>query len=303
MTAMLHCLVGDIADELRAALPNGWAPANDEDNAKLIDALTAARLLDDAELMALLLRRADEERIGSAARARNGRREARTLHGLVSVDHGPVSAAAMALILARGRRRDRFGQCLLAFEDLSPASAHAIVHATAAALRCDLAAGHGVAAADTELSRAANAILGGIDRERSVERLSAVLVRLLDESGELTEDLLLAAAHEGEVGFLADALARRSGIEASSAFDELLSGDTARVMTLIRAAGLSREASAALLAAVADLIGIDDPGEAIGMFDSMSDLWVNAARSWLLTAPTYRAAIDRLGTGHGQRPL
>ena len=40
MTAMLHCLVGDIADEIRAALPNGRMAANDEGNPALIEALT-----------------------------------------------------------------------------------------------------------------------------------------------------------------------------------------------------------------------------------------------------------------------
>ena len=32
MTAMLHCLIGDIADELRAALPSGVVAANDDRN-------------------------------------------------------------------------------------------------------------------------------------------------------------------------------------------------------------------------------------------------------------------------------
>ena len=40
MTAMLHCLVGDIADEIRAALPAGWAAANDDSNLALVEALT-----------------------------------------------------------------------------------------------------------------------------------------------------------------------------------------------------------------------------------------------------------------------
>ena len=41
----------------------------------------------------------------------------------------------MALILARGRRRDRFGQCLVAFDDLPQATAEALVAMIAAALR------------------------------------------------------------------------------------------------------------------------------------------------------------------------
>src|SRR3954471_14272363 len=134
MTAMLHCLVGDIADEIRAALPAG-AAANDGANLSLIETLSVAGLLDRAALVRLLLRRADEERIATAARARSGRREARVLQGLVSHTDGAVSAGAMALILGRGKRRDRFGQCLIHFDDLHPAEAAALVHAVSAAMR------------------------------------------------------------------------------------------------------------------------------------------------------------------------
>src|SRR4051812_6226329 len=56
MTAMLHCLVGDIADEVRAALPNGTAPANDDGNLGLVERLVSARLLDRPVLVRLLLR-------------------------------------------------------------------------------------------------------------------------------------------------------------------------------------------------------------------------------------------------------
>src|SRR3954469_4498093 len=131
MTAMLHCLVGDIAGEIRAALPAGWAGANDDDS-QIIDALTRTGLRQDPQLMMLLLRQADEERIGTAARARTGHREARAIQGLVSHHTGGVSAAAMALILARGRRRDRFGQCLLGFDDLPKETAERLVLSVAA---------------------------------------------------------------------------------------------------------------------------------------------------------------------------
>jgi hypothetical protein len=298
MTAMLHCLISDIAAELRAALPAGWAGANDDD-AAIVEALTRAGLLDDPELMALLLRRADEERIGTAARARSGRRDARVLQGLVSHESGPVSAAAMALILARGRRRDRFGQCLAGFDDLSHRTADRLVHAIAGALRRDIAASHGPAAADSELSGAAARFLARHDPSRSIEALTAALVALLDGGGGLTDELLLACAQEGEIGFLAEVVARRSGVPAAVAFDEILSAKPRQVMALLRVAGISRELIAGLLASVGDLFGIADPGAAIGVFDTMSPDEVQAASIWLTASPAYRAALDSLGSANG----
>src|SRR3954454_490097 len=179
MTAMLHCLISDVADAVRAALPSGRLAANDEGDAALVTALSASGLLDEPGLMTMLLRRADEERIASAARARSGRREARVLQGLVSHDYGAVAAAAMALILGRGRRRDRFGQCLIAFDDLPVASAEALVNGVAAGLRRELAASRGIAAADLELAQASGRLLDDHDEERGIDVLTAALVHFL----------------------------------------------------------------------------------------------------------------------------
>lgn len=299
MTAMLHCLVSDVADAIRAALPNGRVAANDEGDAALIESLTSSGLLDEPGVMALLLRRADEERIATAARARSGRREARVLQGLVSHDYGAVAAAAMALILGRGRRRDRFGQSLIAYDDLSAASAEALVHAVAAGLRGELASSRGAPAADLELADASGHVLEAHDEERGIDALTAALVQLLDEGGGLTDELILAAAHEGEVAFVAEVLGRHAGIATDSAIVELLSGEAGHVMALLRMAGMSRELSAGLLAGIGDLLGIADAGAAIGLFDRISDEQAQAARSWLVTASGYRAALDKLGQGRG----
>lgn len=299
MTAMLHCLVGDIADSIRAALPGGRIAANDDGNAALVEQLTASGLLDEPALMALLLRRADEERIATAARARSGRREARVLQGLVSHDYGAVAAAAMALILGRGRRRDRFGQCLIAFDDLAPATAETLVHAIAAALRPEFAAGRGTSGANSELAEASASVLESHDEERGIDALTAGLVHFLDESGGLTDELILGAANEGEVAFIAEVFARGGGIETDSALDELLSAEPKRVMALLRLAGVSRALSAGLLAGVGDLLGIADAGAAMSEFDQMTDGEVAAAKSWLATSPTYRAALERLGQSRG----
>ena len=299
MGAMLHCLVGDIADEICAELPRGWVAANDEDSAALVERLSQARLLDRGDLMALLLRRADEERIAPAARARSGRRDARVLQGLVSHGNGAVAAAAMALILARGRRRDRFGQCLASFDDLDPNTAASLAHAVAAGFRKELASVHGSAAADSELAAASAKLLSRHEPARSIEALSASLVSLLQESGSLNDDLILAAAQEGEAQFIAELLAQRSGTQSSRTLDELLSGDPQRVMALLRMCGFSRELSAGLLASIGDLLGIADPGAAIGLFERMSAGQVEAARTWLATPQTYRAAVNALGRSDG----
>jgi hypothetical protein len=94
-------------------------------------------------------------------------------------------------------------------------------------------------------------------------------------------------------------LALRSGIEVESAIGELLSGEPAHVMALLRMAGVSRGLSAGLLAGIGDLLGITDAGAAIADFDRMSDAEVQEARAWLITAPSYRTALERMGQGRG----
>ena len=77
------------------------------------------------------------------------------------------------------------------------------------------------------------------DPARSIDALTAALVRLLDEDGGLTDDLILAAAHEGEVAFLGQVLARRAGIPADVAIDGAAFGQCrSDVMALFRVAGV-----------------------------------------------------------------
>lgn len=295
MSGMLGALVGDVADSVRAKLPNGRVPANDAGDAALVRALTASNLLDETGLMRLLLQRADEERIATAAKARSGRREARTLQGLVGSDYAPVAAAAMALILGRGRRRGRFGESLLALDDLSFESAAHLVHVVAAGLRREMS-GQG---ADRELAGASGQVLGSRDEKRGLSALTAALVHALEQSGSLTDELILAAANEGEVAFIAEILGRQAGVTAETALGELLSGEAPAIIFMLRMAAVSRELCARLLGAIGDLLGIADAGSAIAAFDSISDDQAEAAQARLLTAPAYLTALDRLGRDRG----
>jgi hypothetical protein len=303
MTAMLHCLIGDIADELRAALPNVATPANDEGNLALVDLLSSAGLLDRSGLVRLLLRRADEERIATGAKSRAGRREARVIQGLVSHSDGAVAAAAMTLIIARGRRRDRFGQCLLHFDDLPADEARALVCSLAAALRRDLTGASGTAEADRLLSVAMAQVIARHDPTSGVEQLTASLVRLLDEEDALADELIVGAGIDGEMNFVAHALARRCYLSGDVALDELLSGDAKRIVALFRMGRVSRESAAALLAGIGDLLGIGDPATAISEFDRLSDSEVANALNWISADPLYQRAVAALGGNRGQRAL
>lgn len=303
MTAMLHAAVSDIADELRALLPASSAVANDEDNGELIAELTAAGLLDQPQLVELLLRRAEEEQITTAVRARNGRRDGRLLQVLVSDENASISAAAMALILARGRRRDRFGQARIEFDDLVPETAVMLTQFVAASLRRRLLITLGRQAADHQLASAGAALLARHDPGKRLEALAADLVRLLDEQGRLEEEMIAAAAEDGDVVLVSQALARRAAIGGESAFDLLLGGEGASLMLLLRMAGVSRDLAARLLAGPGDLLEIADAGRAIARFDSISQDEVDGAREWLRLDPSYRSALAALGQDHGQRAL
>ena len=303
MTAMLHAMVSDIADELRASLPANSAVANDDDNGELVAELTAARLLDQPPLIELLLRRAEEEQITTAVKARSGRRDGRLLQSLVSDESASISAAAMALILARGQRRDRFGQARVEYDDLPAETAVALTQIVGAGLRRRLLANVDKQTADRQLALACAALLARHDEDKRLESLAAVLVRLLDEQGRVDEDLIAAAAEDGEVVLVAQALARRAAIGGEDAFDLLLGGEGASLMLLLRMAGASRELAARLLAGPGDLLEIADAGRAIARFDSITQDEVDSAREWLRLDPSYRSALAALGQDHGQRSL
>lgn len=297
MTGMLAELLGDIADEIRAALPPGLGAANDGDGQQLVRQLISAGLLDQWELIALLLRRADEERIGGAVRARSGTSSA-FLQALIADSDDEISAAAMALILARGRRRDRLGQPRLEYDDLPPELAVELAHAVAAALRSALPSTP-APDADQQFTSAAAALVGRHDEAKRIECMTAELVRALIEAGKLDGALIGAAAEEGDLGFVAEALAERGGIDSDAAWDQLLEGGGGRFVMLLRIAGVARDLAARLLAGIGDLLGIADLPQEIARFDEIDDDRARSARQWLSLDAEYRAALQRLGGGNG----
>jgi hypothetical protein len=299
MTAMLAELVAMLADEFTVALADA-EPAND-DGEQMLDRLWKAGLLDIPELIAILLRRAEEERISAAIKARSGSSRPRFLQSLVSDEDADVSAAAMAAILARSRRRDRFDGPRLTFDDLSAEAAVALVNAIAAALRADLSRRLDAAVADERLSEAARSLLSTHDEANRLEARLFDLVHALERAGRLDAELIRSALNEGEVSLLAEALARRSGIGFDSAW-ELLAGGDGRLALLLRMAAIERDLAGEVIAGAAEVVG-SAPETEIQAFDRLSGEEVERSRKWLRLDPGYRSAIAAMSAGLGKRTV
>ena len=118
----------------------------------------------------------------------------------------------MALILARGRRRDRFGQSRLEFDDLPAETAVVLTQIVSAGLRHRLMVTLDRQDADRQLAAASAALLARHDGNKRLEALASALIRLLDEQGRLEEDFIAAAAGDGEAVLVAESLARPAAI-------------------------------------------------------------------------------------------
>jgi hypothetical protein len=288
MTAMLHGLVGSIADELRVRLPEDLARETDGDPDELVETLGKSGLLGSDGLLHLLLRQADSSRIAQAARAGG------TPGGLLTAWSGDEDAdlagAAMGLIVARGRSRDRFGRAGVGLADCQADVAAALVHGVAAAL----ALRSSVPVHDS-LAAAASDLLSRHDEEQRSDALEARLIRVIESAGRLDPALVLALARHGEAGLMAEALARMAGISGDVGWCLAVQPGGCGLPLLLRLANQPRTLAAAVFVDLGEALGISDPAEAIDRFDAVSDTVAEAERRRLRLPDAYRAALAALG--------
>ena len=282
MAAMLRGLVSEIADELIAGLPPLLAAQAEPAREGFYRTLRNAGLLERQGIVALLLRRADEQQLAG----RKGRPGGGMIAALVGDENVAVAEAAMGLTVARGRRRDRFGRLGVEFDDLAAEDAVALAHSIAAVIRK-----HFDHEADPLLAASAQALLARHDEGRRLEALVATLARELDAAGRLGDDMLRDLAEESEAALLVGAMARRAGIDGDDAWDFVSSGDA---MMLARLAGCERSTAAQILAAFDSKVGLGTTDRAIEQFDELADEGVERCRRWMRLDPHYRQARDRL---------
>lgn len=295
MTAMLADLVASLADDFAALLGNA-EPAND-DGEQLLDRLWKAGLLDIPNLVGLLLGRAEEERISAALRLGRPANRLRFLQSFVGDGDSDVSAAAMALILARGRRRDRFEGARIVFDDVSAETAVALVNATSAAIRPEVTKRMTAGDADERLTSAARALLSRHDEGNRLEARLFEFVHAIERAGRLDDEFVRTALEAAEAAILVEALARLSRIGFESAWQYFVGGG-GKLAMLLRMSGVSRELAGEIAAAIADIVGSSVEDEVNG-FDALTDESVESAREWLRLDPAYRSAIHALALDYG----
>jgi len=287
MNAMLHGLIDHVADELRARLDPASASACAAQASELVSDLTRAGLLQDHDLVAVLLRRADVQRLAQGASGGRSRVQRWT-----ASDDSDLASAAMALVAARGRGRDRFGRAALDLADLPPVLAEGLVQMVAAALgrRCS-------EPSDAAIARAAADLVGATPTTPRLAEIEERLAALLGSEGRREGGLAVALANDGDAPLLAAILGLEADIPVEEAFRLLIGGGDLLAL-LLRLARLPRREAAALLAHAGPALGIGDPVAAIELFDALPDEQVKAARTELALPSAYRRArlvLDRNG--------
>jgi hypothetical protein len=206
---------------------------------------------------------------------------------LVSDSEAAVAAAAMALVVARGRRRDGFGQPRIDLSDLDRRDARALAHAVAAAL------GAG-SDQDARFAKAADQVVDAINPEESLDRAVEALVEALEQAGRGDEKLVEAASGEGEVALVAQLIARRAGINQPAVWDHLVNAGEGGLALVARMAGFGRSVAARLIADLGSTTGTWSVEEEIGRFDALgADEIAAALKHWQLPRD-YRVALNAI---------
>ena len=150
--------------------------------------------------------------MAAIVRSRGRPAGARLLHTLAANPDPELSAAAMALILARSRRRDRFDSPRIDLDDVPAEAAVVLVHAVAAAMRVRSGG------ADRSLAMPPRRCSPRHDEGKRLEALSFALIHALDRAGQLDEQLIRPALADADIALTVEALARRAGLSFETAW-------------------------------------------------------------------------------------
>ena len=289
MSAMLADFVATLSDQIAAAMGSS---ANPSDEGRTNAALAGSGLLNRPGLVSLMLRRADEHRISATFASHGGPRNLPLLSRLVGDDDPAVAASAMALVVARGRRRDPFGQPRIELSDLDRADVAPVVHAVAAALSPS-------GALEAKFAEAADKVVSDVRFEEALDQAVDSLADALGRGDRDRERLIEEASAEGEAALVAHLVARRAGIGPYAAWDHLLDAGDGGLALLARMAGLGRRCAARLIADFGSTIGTASVEDEMVRYDTLGDDEVATALAHWRLPRDFRIARTMLGYASG----
>ncbi|HEX8446621.1 MAG TPA: DUF2336 domain-containing protein [Sphingomonas sp.] len=266
--------------------------------------LESAGTLADADLVAALARRVDEHRLVVQARVaamQDPTLVARGLFaGLLVQANTEVANAARQIAELTAARFGPFEEPALGLTDLAEAVQVRLVWRVAAAVRhwIDLHDRIAGAVADRAVAAAGAAMLADTAARPGLDRAAMALARGMLRAGIADDEATVALAAEGQVAVAVASLALRVGIGMAAAWDMVLDPDGARLVLLLRAAGLERSAAAALLLRWPDAAApVDRIGDRMAGYDMISHADAHAAIDLHRLDPAYAAALDALASG------
>ena len=291
--ALMSAMMADLTHTLAAEIAGAGALASSAaEPGRINAALFASGLFDRPGLVSLMLRRADEHRIAATFASHGGPRRLPLLSRLVGDEDPAVAAAAMALVVARGRRRDGFGQPRIELSDVDPADVAPLVHAVAAALSPS-------GRVEADYAAAAGKVAAAVRFDESLDQAVAALADALGRGERDQEQLIEDASGEGEAPLAAQLIARRSGISPQAAWDHLLDTGEGGLALLARMADLGRRAAARLIADFGSTAGAASVEEEMARFDTLGeDEVADALAHWRLPRE-FRIARTMLGHANG----
>jgi uncharacterized protein (DUF2336 family) len=307
-STLLGQLVRAIEDALRGALADRFA-----DHEALHAALTSAHVaiaqplleranvLRDEDLGNVLVRRVEEHRFYKA-NADPAKED--LVVELIRDGDGGIASEAMALLIARSRRFDRFQEPVMAETELPAELQHRLVWMVAAALRQYMVQRHGIApgAADTAIAAVAGAMIAGYDEGDSLEARALRLARHLHQAGRLADALHQRTLEEGGLPLFVAGLALRCGLDYQAAWEVLSDPRGRGPALLLRVAGVERPIAAAILLVLNERgrlfsgAAADAAAEQLDLFDETDESAAHEVLQLWQVDPGYRAAITRLST-------
>ncbi|MGE0179838.1 MAG: DUF2336 domain-containing protein [Sphingomonas sp.] len=304
--ALLSRLVACIEDDLRSRLA-GHLAGQEAAVAALTSAhvpiaapiLDRAGALGDPELSAALVRRAEEHRFWTARRPGGGDD---LLFELARDEDEEVASEAMALVIARSRRFDRFQEPVLASAELPAELQHKLIWLVAAALRHYLVQHHRLAGVDAAIEAAAAGAIGGHDEGDSLEATAQRLALRLDRAGRLDGAIAGRMIESGLLPLFLAALAVRCDLDPAAVWEVLADPRGRGPALLLRAAGFEREAAARILLALNAtgpiLSGAEGDATAsqLELYDTLDPASAGETLRLWRAHPAYRASVARIST-------